>query len=99
MDLRISRAAGVIKLDDFLTPRPANQPADYEYREGWRKMRHVEVVTAMPQAAIMFEDFATMVGNSELLEQSIRASERTQAWLDAVWNSAIENERTRTGSS
>ncbi len=40
----------------------------------------------------MFEDFAAMVGNHDLLEASIRASERTQEWLDAVWNSAIENE-------
>ena len=35
MDLRISGAKGVIKLDDFLSQRPANQPADYEYRQGW----------------------------------------------------------------
>jgi hypothetical protein len=27
-----------------------------------------------------------------LLDASMRASERTQRWLDAVWDSAIENE-------
>ncbi len=92
MDLRISGASGVIKLDDFLSQRPKDQPADYEYRQGWNNSRQIEVATAMPEAALMFEDFAAMVGDPEWLEASIRASERTQEWLDAIWNSAIEKE-------
>ena len=44
-------------------------------------------------ATQMFEDFAAMVGDPEQLEASIRASERTQQWLDAVWESALRNER------
>ena len=35
---------------------------------------------------------AAMIGNQGLLEASINASERTQQWLDAVWNSALQNE-------
>ena len=40
----------------------------------------------------MFEDFAAMVGDPEWIARSMRASERTQDWLDAVWESALENE-------
>ena len=94
MDLRISGAVGVIKLDDFLTQRPVDQPADYEYRTAWQNTSQIQVPIAKPEAALMFEDFAAMVGNSDLLEASIRASERTQEWLYAVWNSAIENDGT-----
>lgn len=93
MDLRISGAAGVIKLDDFLTQRPPDQPASFEYREGWSKTRMIEVPAAKPGAAMMFEDFAAMIGNRDLLDASVRASERTQEWLDAVWNSALAHER------
>ena len=40
----------------------------------------------------MFEDFSAMVGNPAMLEASIRASEQTQKWLDAIWNSALKIE-------
>jgi len=40
----------------------------------------------------MFEDYTAMIGNADLLAASIRASERTQQWLDAIWNSALSNE-------
>ncbi|MBT8074459.1 MAG: Gfo/Idh/MocA family oxidoreductase [Xanthomonadales bacterium] len=93
MDLRISGAKGVIKLDDFLGARPANQPADFEYRQGWNGTQQVEVPSPKRGAALMFEDFAHMVGNPELLAASIRSTERTQEWLDAIWNSALGNER------
>ena len=41
----------------------------------------------------MFEDFAAMVGDSRLFEASVAVSERTQEWLDAIWNKALQNER------
>jgi hypothetical protein len=41
----------------------------------------------------MFEDFAAMIGNPDLLAASVRSTERTQQWLDAFWNSALKNER------
>jgi hypothetical protein len=41
----------------------------------------------------MFEDFAGMVGDADLIEASVRASERTQAWLDASWRDAVARER------
>ena len=92
MDLRISGTTGVIKLDDFLSQRPKDKPADFEYRQDWNKTELIEVPTTKPEAALMFEDFATMIGNPALLEASSAASEQTQKWLDAIWNSAIRNE-------
>ena len=92
MDLRISGPTGVIKLDDFLSNRPSDQPADYEYRQGWGDTRFIEVPFDKAESALMFEDYAAMVGNTELKAASIHASERTQKWLDAIWNSALKNE-------
>ncbi len=93
MDLRISGANGVIKLDDFLSVRPSDQPADYEYRQAWDDTERVEVASPKRGAALMFEDFANMIGNPELIEASIRSTEKTQQWLDAIWESALKNER------
>jgi predicted dehydrogenase len=92
MDLRISGVRGVIKLDDFLSNRPSDQLPDFEYRQGWSDSKSIEVDADKHEAALMFEDFAAMVGNPELLEASRYASERTQKWLDAIWNSALKNE-------
>jgi predicted dehydrogenase len=92
MDLRISGTTGVIKLDDFLSQRPKDKPADFEYRQDWNKTELIEVPTTKPEAALMFEDFATMIGNPALLEASATASKQTQKWLDAIWNSAVRNE-------
>jgi len=92
MDLRISGATGVIKLDDFLSQRRGDHAGVYEYLKGWGNSEQIEVPAAKPGSALMFEDFAAMVSNPELLEASIGASERTQMLLDAVWISALENE-------
>lgn len=92
MDLRISGARGVIKLDDFAARRPGDQPADYEHRLDWEGSRCIEVQYDQPEAALMFENFATMIGDPQRQEASIRASERTQQLLDAVWRSALANE-------
>lgn len=92
MDLRISGARGVIKLDDFLTQRPVDKPADYEYRQNWNETRMIEVPSANPEATLMIEDFTVMSGETGLREASIHASEQTQRWLDAIWNSALGNE-------
>lgn len=92
MDLRISGEKGVIKLDDFLSQRPADKPADFELRRNWNDTELIEVPSEKPEATLMFEDFAAMVGNPVLLEASRTASERTQMWLDAIWQSALKNE-------
>jgi len=93
MDLRISAAGGIIKLDDFVLNHPEH-PARYEYLDaafGGGNSEQFEVA-AKPAAALMFEDFATMVGDPELFEASVRASERTMELLDASWQSAVDNE-------
>jgi predicted dehydrogenase len=91
-DLRISGTKAVIKLDDFLRSRRDDHGGAYEYRSGWVSREEVVVPAAKRGATLMFEDFAAMVGDPQLREASVRASERTQAWLDAFWESALANE-------
>ncbi|MCJ7814803.1 MAG: Gfo/Idh/MocA family oxidoreductase, partial [Xanthomonadales bacterium] len=92
-DLRISGPAGVIKIDDFLSQRATDQAGVYEHLTGWGNSETGEVPSEKPGSALMFEDFAAMVGDPEWFEASVRASERTQLLLDAVWNSALQNEK------
>lgn len=92
MDLRITGAAGVIKIDDFLSQRRSDNAGVYEYLTGWGNSGQVEIPSGKPGSALMFEDFAAMAGNPERIEASMHASERTQKFLDAVWHSALDNE-------
>lgn len=90
-DLRISTARGVIRLDDFVLNR-APKTARYQLvsaAESAGSSDDFEVSTAKPPAALMFEDFAAMIGVPTRVEASIRASERTQELLDAIWESSI----------
>ncbi len=96
MDLRISGTGGAISLGDFLSQKPDGS-AEYLYRKGgWGPdavSDTVNVASEKPGAVLMFEDFAAMVDNSDMFERSVLASETTQRWLDAIWLSALENER------
>ena len=96
MDLRLSGAGGQFSLDDFVIS-PGDGPAEYVYRKGGLgdggTSERISVPSTKPPAALMFENFAAMVGNSDLFEASVTASERTQEWLDAIWTKAIQNER------
>lgn len=92
MDLRITGANGVIKLDDFLTQNRNDNSGSFELLEGWGNSEQIDVPADKPGAALMFEDFAAMAVDREWFEASVRASERTQELLDAVWISAIGNE-------
>jgi predicted dehydrogenase len=96
MDLRLSGAGGQFSLDDFVIG-PGKGPAEYVYRKGGLgdggTSERISVPSAKPAAALMFENFAAMVGNSDRFEASVAASERTQEWLDAIWTKAMQNER------
>jgi predicted dehydrogenase len=92
MDLRISGLRGVIKLDDFAIQRPEESPARFEVRREWDETRIEEVEVPTPEAVLMFENFAALVDDAEAREASIRRSRRTQAWLDAVWAAALQDE-------
>lgn len=92
MDLRISGENGVVKLDDFLTRRPTDRTADYEYRQHWNDSRYIEVPQDKHEAALMYQDFAEMVQSEAWKDASMLASERTQEFLDAAWRSALDNE-------
>jgi predicted dehydrogenase len=96
MDLRLSGAGGQFSLDDFVF-KPGDGPAEYVYRKGGfgngATSERMTVPSTKPPAALMFENFAAMVGNKDLFEASVAASERTQEWLDAIWTKAMQNER------
>jgi predicted dehydrogenase len=96
MDLRLCGAGGQFSLDDFVF-NPGKGPAEYVYRKGGfgdgGTLERITVPSVKPPAALMFEDFAAMVGDSALFEASVAASERTQEWLDAIWTKAMQNER------
>ena len=95
IDLRITGQDGVIAMSDFTVNRPDGSAA-YTVRKGGfgagGKTDVFEVASSQPGAALMFEDFAFMLGDAGKQAASIRASERTQMLLDAAWQSAIENE-------
>lgn len=95
MDLRLTGAKGVVSLDNFLSNDPDGS-ASYSLRGGgWgpgASSETIAVASDLPGAALMFEDFAGMVVDDAWRERSIVASERTQRWLDAIWNSGLANE-------
>ena len=95
MDLRISGTKGVVNIDNFLSQSP-DRSADYLYRAGsWgpgAESRTVTVASTLPGSALMFEDFAHLIADAALREQWMTASLRTQALLDAAWESALGNE-------
>jgi predicted dehydrogenase len=93
MDLRIAGTGGQFSLRDFVIT-DGTKPAEYEYRKGGfgagGTTERLSVAAEKPAAALMFENFGKMVGNPQLFEASVLASERTQEWLDAVWNAAVQ---------
>jgi predicted dehydrogenase len=87
-DLRVTGREGVLWIDDFVGAR-GNERFRYHQR---RKKFEIDIPFSKHQATSMFEDFAKMVRDPMMFEAGVRASERTQAWLDAAWESAIANE-------
>ena len=94
MDVRLTGEKGVISIDNFLSQDPDGSAAYTVKRGGWGggKAETVRVESELPGAALMFADFAMMAHDKELREQSIAATENTQRWLDAIWESALVNE-------
>jgi len=92
-DLRLSGTRAVIKLDDFLRSRRDDHAGAYELRTGWQEREEVIVPAPKRGATLMFEDFAAMVADPAWKEASIASTERAQRWLDAVWQSALANEK------
>ena len=90
MDLRISGANGSINIDNFLG-QDRDGSASYLYRTGgWGPNAVAETVkvdSSLSGSALMFEDFAAMVGDPTLRDRWMHASERTQKLLDAIWES------------
>ena len=94
MELRLAGPAGQLTLRDFVITQGE---AEYEFRKGGfgpgATIERLKAPSTKPAAALMFENFAAMVGNASLFEASVAASERTQEWLDAIWTQGLKNER------
>jgi predicted dehydrogenase len=89
-DVQITGSKGILRMDDYISHRSRTEPASYDVLGGGGT-EIVEVEADRPASAQMFEDMALMVGDSAAFEASVRTTERTQALLDAVWASALEN--------
>lgn len=94
MDLRLTGEKGVVSLDNFVSNDRDGSASYTHSKGGWGSTsgNSIKVESSQPGAALMFEDFASMVNDPEWREASIRSTERTQSWLDAIWNNALENE-------
>jgi len=95
MDLRITGTEGVINIDDFLGQN-RDGSADFLYRKGgWGDSASEEITipSAKPGAALMFEDMAAAAADPSLRKQWMKATERTQALLDAAWAAALKSEK------
>ena len=96
MDLRITGTEGVINIDDFLSQN-RDGSADFLYRKGgWGDSApdEINIPSARPGAALMFEDMAAAAADPSLRAQRMMATERTQALLDAAWAAALQSEKT-----
>ena len=94
MDLRITGTGGVINIDDFLSQN-RDGSADLLYRKGgWSRgeSEEINIPSAKPGAALMFEDMAAAAADPSLREQWMSATERTQALLDAAWAAELQSE-------
>jgi predicted dehydrogenase len=94
MDLRITGTEGVINIDDFLSQN-RDGSADFLYRKGgWgeSEAKEINIPSAKPGAALMFEDMAAAAAERSLRDQWMAATERTQALLDASWQAALRSE-------
>ncbi len=94
-ELRISGTGGMIRVDDFIRNR-ADGSAHYRFRKVGAARNsdpvEVQVESGKPADVILFENFAVSVLDKKIREQNMRTSERTQHWLDAAWESAVQNE-------
>lgn len=95
MDLRITSAAGVLRIDNFLSQNPDGS-ADYRWQSGgWGPNAVDDTVTVpseLPGPALMFRKVEKLTTDATAREKSIDLSERTQALLDASWRAGIKNE-------
>ena len=79
MDLRITGTGGVINIDDFLSQN-RDGSADFLYRKGgWGRgvSEEINIASAKPGAALMFEDMAAAAADSPLRDRWMTATERT----------------------
>jgi predicted dehydrogenase len=87
--LRLTGPVGQIAMDNFVGEEPDGS-ASYRHSRGAGKDAAVlvDVASGFSGPSLMFQDFAAAVRDTALRDRWIRASERTQALLDAVLEAA-----------
>ena len=92
-EARIVGDKGSLDIPKFLS-HDGDNSASYDHfaRTNKPSKKTVKVEANRPDAALMFEDFAAQVHDPSLRKKWETKSERTQALLDAVWESATANE-------
>ncbi|HSG98189.1 MAG TPA: Gfo/Idh/MocA family oxidoreductase [Woeseiaceae bacterium] len=87
-DMRIAGPGGELTVDDFPGHEPDGSAVYTAGTPGKGNKEDITVPATGAAATQMFEDFAAMTGSQALFEKSVAISERTQAWLDLVWEAA-----------
>jgi predicted dehydrogenase len=94
--LRVDGPLGAIDIDQFIR-EDKDLSASYRYFsqavQSQRVDKVIRIEASLPSSSLMFEDFAAQVHDESLRAHWARTSVRTQELLDAVWASAIQNER------
>jgi len=87
MDLRLTGPDGAVYADDFVLP-PSGESHFRFRRGGLGSTEQIATTAGQPAAVQMFDDFALAAADPGLREPWMRAIERTQQLLDAVWLAA-----------
>ncbi|GAA4852068.1 Gfo/Idh/MocA family oxidoreductase [Algivirga pacifica] len=102
MDLDILGESGSIQLDDFVLDWNSGFAFDnpdhqviYTLRTGMaspQEFQHLPVGNTQPQTVHMINHFAQLIqeDNQEAIKNSIQKTEKTQTFLDAVWDSITQ---------
>ena len=85
---------GTVEIPGFIQHDRDNS-ASYTFSSRKDKSKQTQVPAPLPDSALLFENFASQVHDPSLRNKWEMKSIQTQKLLDAVWASAISNEKTK----
>jgi predicted dehydrogenase len=91
MDLRLTGERGALWMDDFVLEKFPGHAVYTRRAGGFDAVDPVDIAAGLPAAVLMIEAMAHAASVTGRRERWMRAAERTQALLDAVWNAAVAN--------
>jgi predicted dehydrogenase len=91
MDLRLTGERGALWMDDFVLEKSPGNAVFTRRAGGFHAIDQVDIAASLPAAVLMIEAMAHAASGTGRRERWMRAAERTQALLDAVWNAAVAN--------